>query len=140
MTDGSQFPANVRDLLEARIVAVLATRRRDDTVLLSPVWFEWRDGAFHVWVDRESAGKVRHVQRDPRVSLVISTPDPPYRGIELRGEATMTDEDYFGVMRRTAERYYDAEHAAKLVADYPYSGYVMRIVPVDVRTWDYTPA
>ena len=120
MTDVPQFPADVIDLLEAPIVAVLATRRRDDTVLLSPVWFEW--------------------QRDPRVSLVISTPDPPYRGIELRGEATVTDEDYFGVMRRTAERYYDAEHAAKLVADYPEPGYVIRIVSVDVRTWNYTPS
>ena len=46
MTDVPQFPADVIDLLEAPIVAVLATRRRDDTVLLSPVWFEWRDSAF----------------------------------------------------------------------------------------------
>ena len=48
MTDVPQFPADVIDLLEAPIVAVLATRRRDDTVLLSPVWFEWRDGTCNV--------------------------------------------------------------------------------------------
>lgn len=33
------------DLAELRLLAVLATYRSDGTVLLSPVWHEWRDGA-----------------------------------------------------------------------------------------------
>ena len=36
------------DLVELRLMAVLATYRREGTVLLSPVWHEWRDGRFHV--------------------------------------------------------------------------------------------
>ena len=32
--------ADVADLLEQPLIAVLATRRKDDTVMLSPVWFE----------------------------------------------------------------------------------------------------
>ena len=34
----------------AAAIAVLATRRKDDTVMLSPVWFEWRDGGINIWV------------------------------------------------------------------------------------------
>jgi len=61
---------DVEDLLEEPIIAVLATRRRDDTVMLSPVWFEWREGGINVWVDPPESGKVRHVKRDPRASIV----------------------------------------------------------------------
>ena len=28
-------------LLDEPLIAVLATRRKDDTIMLSPVWFEW---------------------------------------------------------------------------------------------------
>lgn len=36
------------DLAELGVLAVLATYRRDGTVLLSPVWHQWRDGGFDV--------------------------------------------------------------------------------------------
>ncbi len=38
------------DLLDQPIVAVLATYRADGSAMLSPVWFEWRDGGFNVWL------------------------------------------------------------------------------------------
>ena len=40
------------DLLEKPLVAVLATLRADGTALLSPVYHEWRDGGFNVWVEQ----------------------------------------------------------------------------------------
>ena len=64
--------ADIGDLLDQPIVAVLATYRRDGTVLLSPVWFEHRDGLFQVWCGSIDEGKVRHVLHDPRASLVIA--------------------------------------------------------------------
>jgi hypothetical protein len=41
-------PEELGDLLEQPLVAVLATYRRDGSVLLSPVWHQWRDGGFDV--------------------------------------------------------------------------------------------
>jgi hypothetical protein len=41
-------PNELGDLLERPRVAVLATYRRDGTVLLSPVWHEWCDNGFNV--------------------------------------------------------------------------------------------
>ena len=75
------------DLLELPIVAVLATYRADGSAMLSPVWFEWGDGVFNVWVGGANDGKARHVVADPRadrgpradVSL------PRRRGVGLRG-------------------------------------------------------
>jgi hypothetical protein len=39
--------ADLGDLLDQPLAAVLATLRTDGTVLLSPVYHEWRDGGFN---------------------------------------------------------------------------------------------
>jgi PPOX class probable F420-dependent enzyme len=74
------------DLAGLRLLAVLATYRRDGTVLLSPVWHEWRDGGFQV-VTRSGDVKAAHLRRDPRASIVVCEHSPPYRGVELRCRA-----------------------------------------------------
>jgi len=129
-------PSDLGDLLEQPIIAVLATRRLDDTTLLSPVWFEWRDGAFHIWVESEENGKVRHIRRDPRVSFVVANSEWPYKGLEVRGEATITTDDFYGVLGRTARRYMGAGAEERMVASTP-PGVVIRIEPGVVRAWDY---
>jgi len=82
-------PVDLGDLLELPLLAVLATYRRDGTVLLSPVWHEWREGGFHV-VTGSRDGKAGHLRRDPRASIVVCDDGPPYRGIEIRTTARLS--------------------------------------------------
>jgi PPOX class probable F420-dependent enzyme len=126
------------NLLDQPLIAVLATRRRDDTIMLSPVWFEWFEGGINVWVPTIEGGKVAHVRRDPRVTVVVSTQDWPYKGFELRGEATVSTvpDDFYGVLRRTALRYSGPEAAERMVSAYA-PGAVIRIEPGTIRAWDY---
>ena len=130
---------DVADLLEAPLVAILATRRADDTTMLSPVWFEWRDGGFNVWASPSDKGKVGHIQRDPRVSIVVANSDWPYKGIEVRGEATLGDDTdaFFGVLGRTAQRYFGDDAGAAFAASFTRPGVVIRIEPGELRAWDY---
>ena len=37
-------PVDLDDLVERPLLGVLATRRSNGDVLLSPLWHEWRDG------------------------------------------------------------------------------------------------
>lgn len=126
------------DLLEQPLIAVLATRRTDDSIMLSPVWFEWYEGGINIWVPTPTGGKVGHVQRDPRVTVVVSTSDWPYKGVELRGEATVsTQPDHFyGALRRTGLRYSGPEAAERMVSSYA-PGAVIRLEPGAIRGWDY---
>jgi PPOX class probable F420-dependent enzyme len=124
------------DLLDQPIIAVLATRRADDTTMLSPVWFEWRDGGINIWVPTPEGGKVAHVRRDPRVTVVVANHDLPYKGFELRGEATVSTEPFYEVLARTALRYEGPEAADRMVREYP-PGVVIRIEPGVIRAWDY---
>lgn len=128
-------PDDLGDLLDQPIIGVLATRRRDDTILLSPVWFDWRDGAFSIWADTES-GKVRHIQRDPRVSFVVANDTWPYKGLEVRGNATVSPDRFSEVVGRTARRYMGADAEERMVRDTP-PGVVIRIEPDVIRGWDY---
>ena len=129
---------DVADLLEAPIVAILATRRPDDTTLLSPVWFEWRDGGFNVWASASDKGKVRHIERDPRVTIVVANSDWPYKGIEVRGEARLGEDSFFDVLGRTARRYFGEDVGAGFAASFTKPGIVIRIEPGELRAWDYT--
>ena len=128
---------DVADLLGEPIVAVLATRRPDDTILLSPVWFEWVDGGFNVWATATDRSKVRHIQRDPRVSIVVANSDWPYKGIEVRGEARLSQDGFFDVLGRTARRYFGEKMGAGFAASMTQPGYVIRIEPGELRAWDY---
>ncbi len=115
-------PEDLGDLLDQPLIAILATRRRDDSIMLSPVWFEWRDRGINIWVPTPEGGKVAHVQRDPRVTVVVANSTWPYKGFELRGEATVSGDDFYGVLGRTALRYDGPEAAERMVASYAPGG------------------
>jgi PPOX class probable F420-dependent enzyme len=131
-------PDDLGDLLDQPLIAVLATRRKDDSIMLSPVWFEWFEGGINVWVPTIEGGKVSHVRRDPRVTVVVANQQWPYKGFELRGEATVSTEpdDFYGALRRTALRYDGPEAADRMVSSYA-PGAVIRIEPGTIRAWDY---
>ena len=129
-------PEDLGDFLDQPVIAVLATRRPDDTILLSPVWFEWRDGGANVWVPSPGNAKIRDIARDPRVSLVIASQEWPYRGLEIRSEARVSPEGFDDLVGRTATRYMGADAAKRMVGTMP-DGVVVRIEPGTLRAWDY---
>ena len=121
--------------LELPVVAVLATHRVDGSVLLSPVWHEWRDGGFNVWVGRDDV-KAVHVRRDPRVSFVVAESRYPMRAVELRCEARLVDEDAEETAIRIASRYVGADNGRAYVTKWS-GAMTLRLEPGDVRAWDY---
>jgi PPOX class probable F420-dependent enzyme len=123
-------------LLDEPIVAVLATYRSDGTVLLSPVWFEWRDGGFNVWVIAESV-KHRHLQRDPRASLVVAESALPLRAVEVRGQARIVTDGAWDSARRISARYMGQEGADALVGPDEGRDVIVRLEPGDLRAWDF---
>ena len=64
---------DVRTLLEAPSAAVLTVTREDGSPLTAPVWYRWMGDAFEV-VIAEGDGKLLHLARDPRCTLVTSRP------------------------------------------------------------------
>ena len=125
------------DLLDRPLVAILATMRRDGTVLLSPIWHEWRDDGFNVWVEQQDV-KARHLRRDPRVTILVAESDPPFRAIEVRGPARFVETGVSETALRIASRYIGPVEAAAYVEPLRGADVIVRIEPGVVRAWDFT--
>jgi PPOX class probable F420-dependent enzyme len=124
-------------LVELRLLAVLATCRRDSTVLLSPVWHEWRDSGFQVVTGSQDV-KAAHLRRDPRASLVVCGQSPPCRAVEVRCHARLVTATA-GVVRRIAARYLGAG-AGAAYAGRGSGDLLIRLEPGDLRAWDFAGA
>ncbi len=122
------------DLLDRPLLATLATYGRDRLVLLSPVWFEWREGGFNIAIGLNDV-KARHLRRDRRASVVVAEAEPPLRGLEIRGSARLMPQSP-DVDRRIVERYIGAAKADEYLAGLP-PGTLVRLEPGELRAWDF---
>ena len=128
--------ADLGDLVELPLVAVLATYRRDGSLLMSPVWHEYRDGGFSVCTAFDDV-KARHLRRDPRAGFLLAESHPPYRGVEVTTRATFTQEGFRDALSRVAVRYL-GEEAGRAYVETAGDDVVVRLVPGQVRAWDFS--
>ncbi len=129
---------NLGDLLERPILAVLATHRKDGRILMSPVWHEWSNGEFLVTTWANDI-KSKNLNKDPRATILVAENEPPYRGIEVSGEATIEAmPDHMPMLRRLAVRYLgekDGPAYAETFRDEKIE--LVRLAPGVMRAWDF---
>ena len=115
---------------------MLTTYRRDGSALVSPVWFRVNDQAFEMVV---AAGdlKLAHLRRDPRCVLLVFEAVPPFRGVTVRGRATLVPDDGSRTRLAMASRYLGPEDGRRYAdpARRP-PGVVVRLPVSDARAWD----
>lgn len=126
----------MRSLLDAGAPAVLVTHRSDGDAVVSPVWFRWRDEAFEV-VIAEGDRKLRHLERDPRCSLVLFETARPFRGMQVTGTAELVRGDVTEARASIAGGYL-GERDGRRFADARRSkpGVLVRLAPAHVTVWD----
>jgi PPOX class probable F420-dependent enzyme len=127
-------PSELADFLALPLVAVLATYRKDGSVLLSPVWHRWRDGGFDVLCTPDDI-KVHHLRRDPRASILVYDNEPPYRGVELRTTAQLSDIGRDALLELSV-RYLGREAGEEWAASSAQS-VLVRLEPGNLRSWDF---
>jgi PPOX class probable F420-dependent enzyme len=127
---------DVGGLLDEPLVAVLATLRKDGSVQLSPVWHEWRDGGFNVWIPNDDV-KARHLRRDPRATIVVAESKAPLRGVEVRAIARLIGDDVVETANRIATRYIGDPAGAEYVTSLGGDDLIVRLEPGALRVWDF---
>ena len=127
---------DVRTLLEAPSAAVLTTTRKDGTPLTTPVWFRWTGEALEIVIAQGDV-KLRHLERDPRCVLVVFETVAPFRGVEVRGEASLQHGDVTEIRRSIAGRYLGKEAGERFAAARAGKpGVLVELVPGQSRVWD----
>lgn len=114
--------------------AVIQTYRRDGTAKLSPVWFRLHDDCFEVVIAEDDI-KLKHLQRDPRVTLLIFETAPPFRGVQVTTEVTWTSEGLDEARRSISSRYLGDAGSAAFTERRRGNGVVVRIPSSEARTW-----
>ncbi|MFB8385740.1 PPOX class F420-dependent oxidoreductase [Microbacterium sp. NPDC055910] len=77
-------PAEYRRLLELPLYGHLGTIRPNDTVQVTPMWFEF-DGEHVRFTHTNYRQKYRNLQHNPSMALSILDPDSPFRYLEVAG-------------------------------------------------------
>jgi PPOX class probable F420-dependent enzyme len=102
------IPDDLVHLLERPLYGALGTIRPDDTVQVSPMWFEY-DGASIRFTHTNKRAKFRNLQRNPSMSLAVFDPEHPYRYLEVRGSLVEVIPDPEGAFYvRLGQRYGNA--------------------------------
>lgn len=79
-----QFGPRLQAFLGERHPIVLGTTRSDGTVQLVPIWFEYREG--EIWLNGGPRRDwVRHMRRDPRVTLLVVDSNNMFRWAQIQG-------------------------------------------------------
>ena len=121
-------------------IGMLGTLYRDGTTLISPVSYVWVDGGFTVGVPLDDI-KVRHIRRDPRVSMCVAESQPPYRGVHLRTVGQLVDdpEALAEITWAMAEEHLgEAKAATYASARTESQSLLLRIEPGELRAWDFS--
>jgi PPOX class probable F420-dependent enzyme len=118
-------------------LAKLATINADGTPHLMPLWYLY-DGRDLVMITGPNARKVRNIRRDPRVTVCIDRPTPPYAGVMVHGTARLEEVAYQELAVPMAVRYLGSDAGELLGARYAESDLVtIRVVIDHLSSWDF---
>ncbi|MET9861897.1 PPOX class F420-dependent oxidoreductase [Streptomyces smyrnaeus] len=86
------LPTEAVELLRRPNPCVMATLRSDGTPVTTPTWYVWENGRALINLD-EGRVRLKHLQRDPRVTLTVLDGDNWYTHVTLIGRVIETYDD-----------------------------------------------
>lgn len=128
--------AELRSLLDAPSPATITLYGEDGEAITSPVWFRVHDDKFEVVV-AATDHKLERLRSDPRCVLLIFESTRPFRGVEVRGRATIEPDQGARSRLAIASRYLgpeDGDAYADIARRPP--GFSVRLPLSAARAWD----
>ena len=123
------------ELLDAPAAAVLVVYRADGSALTSPVWFR-ADGKAVEIVIAEGDAKLGRLRADPRCVFMAFETAPPFRGLRIEANATISDEGVREARLSIASRYLGEADGRRYVEQRTKPGFVVRLPLAEARSWD----
>jgi PPOX class probable F420-dependent enzyme len=98
----------LRFLDENAYAGIVTTLREDGSPHATVVWVDVDQGKPSFNTARGRA-KPRHLERDPRVSLLVIDPGDQYRWVAVSGRAELTEDGADAQIDKLAKKYLDAD-------------------------------
>ena len=125
--------------LQTATVARLSSLNPDGTIHTVPMMFRY-DGRDIVIGTQLVTRKVRNIERDPSVTVLVDNEAPPFKGVLVYGHAELDQDDAVTKRIWVFERYMPAENATRLATGLAnlYAPVIIRVRPDRITSWDYT--
>ena len=90
--------------------ALVGTVRRNGSVKLNPLWFEYIDGLF--WINGgTNRGWFKHLERDPRMTVLLIDPKNMFRWAQIEARMINWEEDPGGDhINHLSHRYFGRDY------------------------------
>jgi nitroimidazol reductase NimA-like FMN-containing flavoprotein (pyridoxamine 5'-phosphate oxidase superfamily) len=145
INDYPQLPpftqAEIEIFLSKSLIARLGTINEDGTIHLTPIYFKYENNEF-ILGTQDASRRVRNIQRNPNVTLLIDDTNSTYQAVMVYGKAGLDHEDV--LQKRTAilERYEPKDEAIKSAQGLcqRWSSVIIHIKPDRFVSFDYTKA
>ncbi len=126
-------------LLEEVTVARLATHNPDGTIHIVPMAFKYVDGAILLGTQAFTQ-KVRNVERDPNVTVLVDVEQMPAKGALIYGTASLDTADLVAERVEIFDRRMPHEAAVAFIGGLAamFEPAVIRVVPKKIVSWDYS--
>jgi PPOX class probable F420-dependent enzyme len=98
------FSPEIRELLDGRNFATVATLNTDGGPQTSVVWIA-RDGDTVLFSTASGRQKARNLARDPRVSVTVYDVANPYRSVDIRGTAELLEDPGKSLPHQLSHKY-----------------------------------
>jgi PPOX class probable F420-dependent enzyme len=105
-----EIPSQLLPLLDSTAIAFVSTLGPQGEPQTTPLWFLWDEGMvrFSLVAGRQ---KLRNLQRDPRVTVVVADPRDPTWYLELRGRVDALRPDPDLALERAVSLKYTGAYA-----------------------------
>ncbi len=119
-------------------LARLSTLNADGTIHTVPIWYEYQ--VRKILLSTQSVTqKVKNIQRNPEVTVLVDSNAMPYAGVMVYGTAVLDHEDAaskrMSIFRRYIGKYGDA-YAQQLAAKW--EPVIIEVTPSRIISFDYT--
>ncbi len=99
-----EIPASYHDLFENPLVATLVTLMPDGTPQATVVWCRLHDGHIQIAILKDTQ-KYTNLSANPQVTVLVVDTNAPFRYIEVRGVAKLSEENATAIITDIATKY-----------------------------------
>ncbi|MAT96035.1 MAG: hypothetical protein CL608_02635 [Anaerolineaceae bacterium] len=120
------------------LLARLSTLNADGTIHTVPIWYLYRDGKLLLSTQTVTQ-KVKNIQRNPQVTVLVDSNTMPYAGVMVYGTAVLDHQDAAGKRVSIFARYigiHGDAYAQQLAAKW--EPVIIEVTPTRIISFDYT--
>ena len=122
------------------LLARFCSHNSDGSIHVTPIYYIYENGEF-LFGTQMASRKVKNVQRDKHVTVLIDTYDPVLQAVLAYGEAELDFQDVLEKRVKILERYYESPSEARAFAERLLKAWetvIIHVRPTRLVTFDYS--